>query len=44
MHIWGPMSLRTVERILMLTPRKKTHRKALRDRLKSLGVRLEEMQ
>jgi hypothetical protein len=43
-HIWGPMSLRTVERILVATPpRKKAHRKSLRDRIKALDVILEEI-
>lgn len=41
-HIWGPMSLRTVERILMPTPSKKAFRRALRDRLKDLDVIMEE--
>lgn len=41
-HIWGPMSLRTVERILMPVTRRKAIRKALRDRLKGLAVILEE--
>jgi hypothetical protein len=42
-HIWGPMSLRTVERILMPKPRKKAFWKALRDRLQGLDVKLEEI-
>ena len=42
-HIWGPVSIRTMERILMSTPRKKTFWKALRDRLQGLNVELEEI-
>jgi hypothetical protein len=42
-HIWGPLTLRTVERILIPTPRKKASRKALRDRLEGLDVMLEEI-
>ena len=43
-HIWGPMSLRTVERILLTKPRKgqRAARKAIRDRLKGVGLSLEE--
>jgi hypothetical protein len=42
-HIWGPMSLRTVERVHLRTPRKRAFRKALRDRLQGLDVILEEV-
>jgi hypothetical protein len=42
-HIWGSMNMRTVERVVTLaSPRRKTFRKALRDRLRGLGVVLEE--
>ena len=43
-HIWGPMSLRTVERILLTKPRKgqRSARKAIQDRLKGVGLSLEE--
>jgi hypothetical protein len=42
-HIWGPMSLRTVERISISTPTAKALRKTLRDRLKDVGVTVEEI-
>jgi hypothetical protein len=42
-HIWGSMSLQTVERILVRTSRRKAFRKALRDRLQGLGVMVEEI-
>ena len=41
-HIWGPMSLRTVEQILMPKPRSKAFGKSLRDRLKGLDVTVKE--
>ena len=43
-HIWGPMSLRTVERILLTAARKgqRAARKAIQDRLKEVGLLLEE--
>lgn len=44
-HIWGPLSLRTVERILLTKPTRKGQgatRKAIRDRLKGVGLSLEE--
>lgn len=42
-HIWGPMSMRTVERVLAAPPRKgqRSVWKALRDRLNKVGVDLE---
>ena len=42
-HIWGPMSMRTVERVLASPPRKgpRSIWKALRDRLKQVGADLE---
>ncbi len=42
-HIWGPLSLRAVERILMPTPSTKAFRKTLRNRLKKVDVMLEEI-
>jgi hypothetical protein len=42
-HIWGPMSLRTVEQVTMPATGKKAVREALRDRLKGLAVTLEEI-
>jgi hypothetical protein len=41
-HIWGPMSLRTVERVLLPTTRRKAVWKTIRDRLKGLDVIVEE--
>ena len=40
-HIWGPMSLRTAERILVATSLKKALQKAIRNRLRGLHVTLE---
>lgn len=42
-HIWGPMTIRTVERILVKKLHRQASRKSLRDRLKGLGVELEEI-
>jgi hypothetical protein len=44
-HIWGPLSIRTVERVLLAGPRKgqRSARKAVRDRLKVVGLALEEL-
>lgn len=43
-HIWGPISIRTVERVLAPSPKKgqRSIWKALRDRLAKVGVTLEE--
>jgi hypothetical protein len=42
-HIWGPMTIRTIERILIPRPRSQAVRKSLRDRAKKFGVELEEL-
>ena len=44
-HIWGPMSIRTVERVSVTAPIKgpRSVRKAIRDRLKAVGLSLEEL-
>jgi len=44
-HIFGPLSIRTVERVLLTGPRKgqRSARKAVRDRLKAAGLTLEEL-
>jgi len=42
-HVWGPMSLWTVERVVLSASGRKSFRKALRDRLKAVGVVLEEV-
>lgn len=41
-HIWGPMSIWTVERVVISASGRKSFRKALRDRLQAVGVVLEE--
>lgn len=42
-HVWGPMTIRTIERILVGKQRRQASRKALRDRLEGFGVELEEI-
>lgn len=42
-HVWGPMTIRTIGRILVGKQRRQAARKALRDRLKGFGVELEEI-
>ena len=42
-HVWGPMTIRSIERILVGKQRRRAARKALRDRLKTFGVELEEI-
>jgi hypothetical protein len=42
-HIWGPMTIRTIERILVPRARSQAVRKSLRDRAKKFGVELEEL-
>lgn len=42
-HIWGPMTMRTVERILLPRLRRQAVRRSLQDRLGGLGVELEEI-
>jgi hypothetical protein len=42
-HVWGPMTIRTIGRILVRRQRRRASRKALRDRLKAFGVELEEI-
>lgn len=42
-HIWGPMSIRTVEKVVITAPgRRQAFRKALRDRLRGWGVEVED--
>lgn len=43
-HIWGPLSLRSMDRVILATPRKRRRafRKELRDRLHGLDVELVE--
>lgn len=45
-HIWGPMSIRTVETVLLTPPRKgrRSAHKAIGDRLRKLGVNLGNLQ
>jgi hypothetical protein len=42
-HIWGPMTIRTIGRILVRKQRRQASRRALRDRLRIFGVELEEI-
>lgn len=42
-HIWGPMTIRTIGRILVRKQRRQASRRALRDRLRAFGVELEEI-
>ncbi|HEX6861236.1 MAG TPA: hypothetical protein VF414_00380 [Thermoanaerobaculia bacterium] len=42
-HVWGPMTIRTIGRILVGKQRRPAARKALRDRLNGFGVELEEI-
>ena len=42
-HVWGPMTIRTIERILVRKQRRQASRKGLRDRLRAFGVELEEI-
>lgn len=39
-HVWGPVTIRTIGRILVGKQRRQASRKALRDRLKGFGVEL----
>lgn len=43
-HVWGPMTIRSIERILVKKLRRQASRKGLRDRLKAFGVELEEVE
>jgi len=45
-HIWGPMSIQTVEQVLLTAPSKggRSVSKAIRDRLKKEGVKVENLQ
>ncbi|MEA2562779.1 MAG: hypothetical protein QOH06_4283 [Acidobacteriota bacterium] len=43
-HVWGPMTIRTIERILVRKQLRQASLKALRDRLKAFGVELEEIE
>ena len=42
-HIWGPMTFRTVERVLVPPQKGKAIRKNLRGRLRAVGVSLEDL-
>jgi hypothetical protein len=42
-HVWGPMTVRSIERILVKKQRRQASVKSLRDRLKAFGVELEEI-
>jgi len=40
-HVWGPMTMRTIEKVIISGLRRRSIRKSLRDRLKGLDVELE---
>lgn len=43
-HVWGPMTIRSIERILVKKQRRQAFYKSLRDRLKTFGIELEEIE